>query len=43
MGGGGGGVLSCFYKFGITVPRLMDNDMTDIHTDFLLRQLIQST
>ena len=42
-GGGGGGALSCFYKFGLTVPCLMDHDMTDIHTDFLLLQLIQST
>ena len=39
----GEGALSCFYKFGITVPCLMDHDMTDIHTDFLLLQLIQST
>ena len=39
---GGGDAISCFYRLDITVPCLMDHDMTDIHTDFLLLQLIQS-
>ena len=41
--GGGGDAISCFHMFGITVPCLMDHDMTDIYTDFLLLQLIEST